>query len=161
MQKRLLYRCCTLLIALYGFQLWFYNRAPLSYHMKVLNKMQRRAAVWILGAFKTLPLEGIEALAGLIPVKSHLQKVAKRSQICPFKLLKSHILNCLMDDSPHLHNPFKASSLTHRQEMLTKGYLVDSKIKSLEFSLLFLSLILNLLRVIVLLIIFQIVFLLM
>ena len=98
--------------------------------MKVLNKMQRRAAVWILGVFKTSLLEGIEALAGLIPVKSHLQKIAKRSQIHPFKLLKSHILNCLMDGSPHLHNPFKASSLTHYQETLTKGHLIDSKIKS-------------------------------
>jgi len=45
LQKRLLYRCCALPIALYGFQLWFYNKAPLSYHMKTLNKMQRRAAI--------------------------------------------------------------------------------------------------------------------
>ena len=73
----------------------------MSYHMKALNKMQRRAAIWILGAFKTLPLEGIEVLAGLIPVKSHLQKIAKRSQICPFKLPKNYILNNLLDDSPH------------------------------------------------------------
>jgi len=100
MQKQLLYRCCALPIALYGFQLWFYNRALLSYHMKALNKMQRRATVWILGAFKTSPLEGIKALAGLIPVKFHLQKITKRSQIRPFKLPKSHILNNLMDDSP-------------------------------------------------------------
>ena len=83
-----------------------------------------------MGAFKTSPLEGIEALAGLIPVKSHLQKIAKRSQICPFKLLKSHILNNLMDDSPHQHNPFNTGSLTHRQKTLTKGHLIDSKIKS-------------------------------
>ena len=72
LQKHLLYRCCTLPIALYGFQLWFYNRAPTSYHLKALNKMQRRAAIWILRAFKTSPLEGLEALAGLVPVKSHL-----------------------------------------------------------------------------------------
>jgi len=44
-QKQLLYRCCALPIALYGFQLWFYNKAPISYHMKILNKMQRRAAI--------------------------------------------------------------------------------------------------------------------
>ena len=83
-----------------------------------------------MGAFKTLLLEGIEALAGLIPVKSHLQKIAKKSQIRPFKLLKSHILNNLMDDSPHQHNPFNTGSLTHRQKTLTKGHLIDSKIKS-------------------------------
>jgi len=52
-QKYLLYRCCILSIALYGFQLWFYNCTPLSYPLKILNKIQRRAAIWILGAFKT------------------------------------------------------------------------------------------------------------
>ena len=38
-QKRLLYRCCVLSIALYGFQLWFYNRAPLLYPLKILGKI--------------------------------------------------------------------------------------------------------------------------
>ena len=38
-QKCLLYRYCVLPIALYGFQLWFYNKALISYHMKTLNKM--------------------------------------------------------------------------------------------------------------------------
>jgi len=72
LQKQLLYRCCALPIALYGFQLWFYNKAPISYHMKILNKMQRRAAIWILGAFKTSPSEGIEAIASIIPIRFHL-----------------------------------------------------------------------------------------
>ena len=45
LQKRLLYRMCVLPIALYGFQLWFYNCAPMAYHMKILNKMQRRAVI--------------------------------------------------------------------------------------------------------------------
>jgi len=81
--------------------------------MKALNKMQRRAAIWILGAFKTSPLEGLEVLAGLIPVKYHLQKIAKRSQIRPFKLPKNDILNILMDDSSHMPNPHNMGSLTH------------------------------------------------
>ena len=101
--------------------------------MKALNKMQRRAAIWILGAFKTLPLEGIEALAGLISVKSHLQKTTKRSQIRPFKLLKNHILNNLLDDFSHQSNLFNyhnIDSLTNRQKVLTKGHLIDSKFKS-------------------------------
>ena len=71
-QKCQLYRCCVLSIALYGFQLWFYNNAPMSYHMKILDKMQRRATIWILGAFKTSPTEGIKAIAGIIPIKFHL-----------------------------------------------------------------------------------------
>jgi len=80
-QKRLLYRCCILPIVLYGFQLWYYNKALLSYHMKILDKMQRRATICILGAFKTSPSAGIKAITGIIPIKFHLQKIAKRSQI--------------------------------------------------------------------------------
>ena len=99
-QKQLLYRCCALPIALYGFQLWFYNKAPISYYMKILNKMQRRASIWILGAFKTSPLEGMEALAGIIPIRFHLHKITKRSQIHLFKLPDNHILKNLLNDSP-------------------------------------------------------------
>jgi len=80
-QKCLLYRCCILPIALYGFQLWFYNHASLSYPLKILGKMQRRAAIWILRAFKTSPLEYIEVIAGLIPIKLYLQKLGGRSQL--------------------------------------------------------------------------------
>jgi len=53
-QKQLLYRSCILSITLYGFQLWFYNNTPLSYPLKKLNKIQRRATIWILRAFCTL-----------------------------------------------------------------------------------------------------------
>jgi len=74
-QKQLLYRSCILLIALYGFQLWYYKRALIAYHLKILGKMQRRAAIWILGAFKTSLSYGIEALAGLIPINLYLQKL--------------------------------------------------------------------------------------
>ena len=81
LQKQLLYRCCIFLIVLYRFQLWYYNKAPLSYHMKILDKIQRRAAIWILGAFKSSSSEGIETIAGIILIKFHLQKIAKRSQI--------------------------------------------------------------------------------
>ena len=79
LQKHLLYRSCILPITLYGFQLWCYKRAPIAYHLKVLGKMQRRAAIWILGAFKTFPSYGIEAIAGLILIKLHLQKLGGRS----------------------------------------------------------------------------------
>ena len=80
-QKHQLYRCCVLPIALYGFQLWFYIKASFLYHMKILGKMQRRAAIWILGAFKTSSTKGIKAIAGIISIKFHLQKLARRSQL--------------------------------------------------------------------------------
>jgi len=78
LQKCLLYRCCILPIALYGFQLWFYHHALLLYPLKALEKMQRRVAIWILEAFKTSPHKGIEAIAGLISIKLHLQKLRGR-----------------------------------------------------------------------------------
>jgi len=67
--------------------------------MKILNKMQRRAAIWILGAFKTSPSEGIEAITGIIPIKYYIQKIAKRSQLRLFKLPNNHILRNLLDGS--------------------------------------------------------------
>ena len=97
--------------------------------MKILNKIQRRAAIWILGAFKTLPSEGIEAIAGIIPIKFHLQKIAKRSQICSFKLPANHILKNLLDESPPLSNTSNSHNiglLTNRQRTLTKDHLIDT-----------------------------------
>jgi len=97
--------------------------------MKILDKMQRRAAIWILGAFKTSPSEGIKAIAGIISIKFHLQKIARRSQIYPFKLPTNYILRNLMDESPpssNMPNPHSIGSLTNRQRISTKGHLIDS-----------------------------------
>ena len=84
--------------------------------MKILNKMQRRAAIWILGAFKTSPLKGIKALAGLMPIRFHLQKIAKRSLIQSFKVPENHILKKLLNDDPpksKAHNSHNIGSLTN------------------------------------------------
>jgi len=132
-QKQQLYRCCILPIALYGFQLWFYNKASMVYHMKLLNKMQRRATIWILGAFKMSPSEGIEAIVGIIPIKFYLQKLAKRSLIHPFKLPENHIVRNLMDDSPCCNitsNPHTIRSLTNQQRNIMKGHIIDANVKS-------------------------------
>ena len=97
--------------------------------MKILDKMQRRAAIWILGAFKTLPTEGMEAIAGIISIKFHLQKLAKRSQMYPLKLPTNHIIRALMEDTSNLLKPpnsHAVSSLTNRQKNIAKGYLIDS-----------------------------------
>ena len=131
-QKCLLYRYCILSIALYSFQLWFYNHTPLSYPLKILNKMQRRAAIWILGAFKMSPLEGIRAIADLIPIKLHLQKLMGRSQLCTLALPPNHIICSLMDspfNSPKHHHSVSLKSLTSCQRLNVKDYLVDSNNK--------------------------------
>jgi len=50
-KKQLLYRTCILPIALYGFQLWFLRSTPIVKNVTELKKMQKRAALWITGAF--------------------------------------------------------------------------------------------------------------
>ena len=97
--------------------------------MKILNKMQRRAAIWILGAFKTSPSEGIEVIMGIIPIKFHLQKLAERSLIHSFKLPANHIIRDLIDDLPYQSkepNPYAVSSLMNRQKNIAKGHLINS-----------------------------------
>jgi len=101
--------------------------------MKILNKMQRRATIWIIGAFKTSPLKGIEAIVGIIPIRFHLQKIVKRSLICSFKLPDNHILKNLLNDSLPQNkssNSHNIGSLTNRQRSLTKGHIINSNIKS-------------------------------
>ena len=107
-QKCLLYRYCILPIALYKFQLWFYNNAPLSYPIEIPGKMQRRAAIWILGAFKMSPTEGLKAIVGLISIKLYLYKLTSKSQLCSTALLENHLIKTLMDNP--LNTCYKPSS---------------------------------------------------
>ena len=74
------------------------QQSPLSYPMKILGKMQRRATIWILGAFKMSSTEELKAIAGLIPIKLHLYKLASRSQLCSATLPENHLIKTLMDD---------------------------------------------------------------
>ena len=116
-QKHLLYRCCILSIVLYRFQLWFYNKAPLSYPMKILGKIQRRAAIWILGAFRTLLVDGLKAITSLIPIKFHLQKLVSRSQLRSAALPENYLIRTFMEMRPAMAlrpsvgNVLKASSI--------------------------------------------------
>ena len=100
--------------------------------MKILGKMQRRAAIWILEAFKMSPTEGLEAIAGLIPIKLHLQKLASRSQLRSATLPENHIIKTLMDGP--LNTCYKPTShsintLTDRQKISLKSHLIDSNNK--------------------------------
>ncbi|KAJ3499655.1 hypothetical protein NMY22_g19489 [Coprinellus aureogranulatus] len=62
--KRILYRACVVPIATYGHRLWFYEGAKNVGALKTLSSMQRKAAIWITGAFRTSPTGGSELLAG-------------------------------------------------------------------------------------------------
>jgi len=72
--------------------------------------MQRRVAIWILGAFKTSPSYSIEAIAGLIPIKLHLQKLGGRLQLQAYKLPPNHLVHSLID--LQLNTPPNLKSVT-------------------------------------------------
>jgi len=100
--------------------------------MKILGKMQRRAAIWILEAFRTSPTDGLEAIASLIPIKFYLQKLASRSQLHSAALPENHFIRTLMDDPLNSHNkpsPLSINMLTEHQTNTIKGHLIDSNNK--------------------------------
>ena len=73
--KQLLYKTCILLITLYEFQLQYFKRASLYQLLKKLKKIQRRVVLWITGTFYTSLTQGVETIAGLIPIHFHLKKI--------------------------------------------------------------------------------------
>ena len=127
-QKQLLYRICILPIALYRFQLWFFKGAPIIKNLTELKKIQWRAVLWITGVFWTLPSEGIEAIAGLIPINLHLQKLNSRYHLPYASIPPSHTINLLLD-SHHFKNqpPYRAttSKLTMKQQANLKSPIKD------------------------------------
>ena len=91
--------------------------------------------IWILEAFKTSPLYGVEAIAELIPIKLHLQKLGGRSQLRMNKLSHNHLLYLLIDLHINSSSNFKfivLDLLTNRQQSLVKGHLVNTANRSYE-----------------------------
>jgi len=60
--------------------------------------MQRKAALWITGAFRTSPTGGTEALAGLIPVHLHLRKLAGHANLRIATLSDTHPIQSLLSE---------------------------------------------------------------
>jgi len=90
--------------------------------------MQRRAAIWILGTFKTSPSFDVEAITGFISINLHLKELSGRSQLRAYFLPSNHILYSLIEpreDSSYYQHPLSLGSLTRCQHNLIKGSLVD------------------------------------
>jgi len=75
--------------------------------------MQHCVAIWILDAFCTSLSFGIEAIAGLIPVKFHLQKLCGKFQLRAYSLPTNHIIRSLLDSSPFYTTPPHPQLLAH------------------------------------------------
>ena len=124
-------------IATYGFRLWFFAGAPTKAQVSLLAAMQRKAALWILGAFRTSPTGGIEALAGLIPIHLHLKKLVKQSCLRAATLPSQHILISLLSAKhsksapPH---PQSLALLNDTQCACLKGPLLDTEASLLNLT---------------------------
>ena len=136
LQKRRLYRCCALPIALYGFLLWYYNKVPNHYHLNILRKMQWRAALWITGAFHTSPTLRVETIAGLVPIHLHLKKLYRRFLLWQSSLPSNHIIHSILSSDglqeQKCHN-VSIDCLTAKQRIQLKLPLIDINNKHNEF----------------------------
>jgi hypothetical protein len=75
--------------------------------LDLLRKMQRRACLWITGAFKTSPMGAAETLAGVPPIHLHVKKLVERSHVCTHALQASHTFHRLVDG----HHKFSIETL--------------------------------------------------
>ena len=99
------------------------------YPLKKLRNIQRKAAIWILGVFCTsLPLS-IEAVAGLISIYIHLQKLSRRFQLRMHMLLQNNIVKSFLE-SRHMNDSniyqLLLERITPRQWLLLKEPIVDA-----------------------------------
>jgi len=127
--KCLLYRSCIMPIALYGIHLWNYDGARVKGTMKELTKIQRRAAIWILGAFKTSPTGAVESLAGLIPIHLQIRKLVYRNYICMHTLADTHITRRVAADENQADN---VAYLPSKLSKKAKSPLIDMWIHSVS-----------------------------
>ena len=99
--------------------------------------MQRKAALWILGAFFTSPTGEIEALAGLIPIQLHLKKLVKRSCLRAATLPSQHALMSLLSAKHSKGAPPHPQSLTLLNDIQCahlKGPLLDTEASLLNLT---------------------------
>ena len=91
--------------------------------------MQRRAVIWILRMFHTLLSLGIKAIAGLIPIYLHLQKLSSIFQLRMHMLPPNHIVKSLLE-SRHMNvnsiHWLLLKRLMPRQQLLLKVPIVDA-----------------------------------
>jgi len=67
------------LVATYGLHLWYLQGGCLKGVTKQLATVQCLVVLWIMGCFKTSPVSGMEALAGLLPMHILLKRLVECS----------------------------------------------------------------------------------
>ena len=127
LQKRWLYRCCALPIALYSFQLWYYNKAPLNYPLNILRKMQQKQLSGYL-VFHTSPIARIEVISGLISIHLHLKKLYSRFLLRDLSLPFNHIIKSILSSNgstEHTSYSLSLDNLTLKQRLCLNSSLIN------------------------------------
>ena len=70
----------------------------LAYPLKELRKMQRKAVLWILGAFGTFLTLEIKAIAILVPIHLYIQKLSGHHQPRTATTLNNHVIKSLLKE---------------------------------------------------------------
>ncbi len=98
--------------------------------MKILGQMQRKAAIWVTGAFRTSPTGGVQAIAGLLPIHLHIRKLSWRASFRTATLSATHPARSLMGAEYRgaaVTHDAAISQLTDRQLAKVRGTIVDAQ----------------------------------
>jgi len=76
-----------------------------------------------------LPSLGIEAIASLIPIHLHLQKLSERIQLQTYSLLPNHIINSILEVRHSFnkeHHLLSMENITTKQKLKIKESIIDA-----------------------------------
>ena len=89
-----------------------------------LNKLQWHAVLWITGAFRTSPLEGVEGIICLIPIALHLCKLTSPVYLRYSSIPANHTITSLLE------NGHTEKALSHRLTLTNLTQIQRKKLKS-------------------------------
>ena len=104
-QRRTLYKSCVIPLLTYGCRVWW-RKHGIKGLMTILSKAQHEGVRWILSAFRTSPIGGMEVLSGVPPLHLHIRKLVQRAALRTLRLPSQHPINAaLYPQRPHEHSP--------------------------------------------------------
>ncbi|KJA16514.1 hypothetical protein HYPSUDRAFT_207003 [Hypholoma sublateritium FD-334 SS-4] len=91
--------------------------------------MQHKAAIWITGAFKTSLTRGVQAIAGLMPIHLHIQKMAWRAHFRTAMLSDTHPTRSFLEPQyckGALEHPVALNWLSIQERPKLQGAIADT-----------------------------------
>ncbi|KAF8235657.1 hypothetical protein L208DRAFT_1537867 [Tricholoma matsutake] len=90
---------------IYGLRLWHFKGACVQGVVKTLAQVQSIAACWILGAFRTTPISGLDSITGLLPMQLLLCRLVHKGALRTPLLAPSHSLRTILGPN-HIGSTF-------------------------------------------------------